>query len=99
MSETPEEPPVEDVPVEVVPRQVQETTSVYFKISRAIDGSDFWNARLSMAFEVNGVELTRTNLVAVTKSVVDFIDCIEDGAVYTDRVPDEAIDLAIGDLG
>lgn len=103
MSETPVEPPVEEVPVEEVPveeipRQVQETTSIYFKISRAIDGSNFWIARLEMAFEVNAIENNRANLVAVTKKVVDLIDCTEDGAVFTDRVTDEAIDAAIESL-
>lgn len=92
--EVPEEPPFIEVPA----RQVQQATSVYFKISRALDGSDFWNDRLGMAFEVNGIEKSRANLVAVTKAVADMIDCMEDGAVYTDLVTDEAIDAAIDAL-
>lgn len=103
--ELPEEP-VEEVPVEEFPesepelpedppRQSQPTNSNYLKISRALDGSDFYNDRLNIALEINGLENTRAYKIFITKHVADYIDATEDGSVYTDRVTDEMVDEAI----
>jgi hypothetical protein len=76
-----------------------ETTSDYLKISRALDGDDWWGARLSIALELHGMEDSRANRLAITSAVVASISVNEAGAVVTSAVTDTQIDTAITALG
>lgn len=95
MTEIPETPVEPDTGSPETSPTNKPTTSSYFKIARAVDGDDWWSTRLAIALEIEGRENTRSVRVAITKAVVEFIDCTELGDVSTERVTDEMIDDAI----
>ena len=67
------------------------------KISRAVDGDDWFRSRVQIACEIGGVEFTRPLLISVAQAVSDSIQLSgADGAtVNTEKVSDEQIFKAL----
>lgn len=70
-------------------------TSVFMKVSRAVDGDSHYKNRVNIALEMYGLPQTRSNLIHVTKEVADSILCWVSGRVDTSNVTDEQIILAM----
>lgn len=75
-----------------------QTTSTFFKISRAVDGDDAYVARVSIALELSGQEISRKNLLHITNAVADNITATVEGTVITSGVTDQQILEAIDTL-
>lgn len=71
--------------------------STFMKVARAVDGDDHYTERVAIAFELAGKEMTRKDLLFVTRQVADNITCTIDGTIDTSGVLDthiiEAMDL------
>ena len=67
------------------------------KISRAVDGDDWFRARVQIACEIGGVEFTRPLLISVAQAVCDNIQIsgVDGSTVSTEKVSDEQIFKAL----
>lgn len=68
-----------------------QTDSTFMKVARAVDGDDHYTERVVIAFELAGKEMSRKDLIFVTKQVADSITCTESGTVVTSGVTDTQI--------
>lgn len=73
-------------------------TSVFMKVSRAVDGDSHYRNRVYMALEMFGFPQSRANLVHITKEVAASIECRASGLVDTSRVDDSEIVAAMDTL-
>lgn len=97
------EPEPEPVPLDPDPAPPMvnvdpEITSVFMKVSRAVDGDDHFKQRAEMALEIMGKPITRQNLIHIARSVADSIICTVSGRVDTSKVTDDEIMNAMEDL-
>ena len=87
-------PNVEEPPEDPDP----EITSVFMKVSRAVDGDSHYKDRVNMALEIMGFPQSRANLVHITKQVAGSIRCTASGTVNTLLVTDQQIEDAFSGL-